>query len=96
MKFEFCLQIFEKRQNIKFNENAPIVCRVVQCGWTDGHTDMTKLIVAFLNFVNAPKTSYINFRYVWKENLIFYTCIRLRMNCNNRMVIDWYMIIRIE
>jgi hypothetical protein len=24
-------------------------------GWTDRHTDMTKLIVAFRNFVNAPK-----------------------------------------
>jgi hypothetical protein len=25
-------------------------------GWRDGHTDITKLIVAFRNFAKAPKT----------------------------------------
>jgi hypothetical protein len=29
--------------------------RVVPCGWTDGRTDMTKLMVDFYNFVNASK-----------------------------------------
>jgi len=29
--------------------------RVVPCGQTEGQTDMTKLIVAFRNFANAPK-----------------------------------------
>jgi len=24
-------------------------------GWTERHTDMTKLIIAFRNFANAPK-----------------------------------------
>jgi hypothetical protein len=31
--------------------------RVVSCGEVDRRTDMTKLVVAFLNFVNAPKNS---------------------------------------
>jgi hypothetical protein len=26
-----------------------------QDGWTDGQTDMTKLVVVFRNFANAPK-----------------------------------------
>jgi len=29
--------------------------RVVPCRQTDGQTDMTKLIVGFRNFANAPK-----------------------------------------
>jgi hypothetical protein len=28
---------------------------VFQCGWQDGQTDMTKIIVAFRNFANGPK-----------------------------------------
>jgi hypothetical protein len=50
MKFEFFRQIFEKALNIKFNQNPSIGSRV-PCG----QTDMTKLIVAFRNFANAPK-----------------------------------------
>ena len=30
---------------------------VVPCGQTDGRTDMTTTIVAFRNFVNAPKNT---------------------------------------
>jgi hypothetical protein len=41
----------KKSSNIKFYENPSIVSRVVPCG----RTDMTKLIVAFRNFANAPK-----------------------------------------
>jgi len=51
MKFEFSQEIFEKYTNIKFHENPYIGSRVVACG----RTDMTKLIVAFRNFANAPK-----------------------------------------
>jgi len=50
---------FQKILNIKFHENASNGSRVVPCGQTDGQadrqTDMTKLIVTFRNFVNAPK-----------------------------------------
>jgi hypothetical protein len=40
---------------MKFYENQSRRSRVVPCGQTDGWTDMTKLIVAFRNFANAPK-----------------------------------------
>ena len=52
MKFEFSQQIFEKDSYIKFHQNGS---RVVPCGQTERQTDMTKLIVAFHNFANAPK-----------------------------------------
>ena len=44
-------QIFEKSSNIKFHENSSSGSRVVPCG----RTDMTKLTVAFRNFLDAPK-----------------------------------------
>ena len=50
MKLEFSRQIFEKYPDIKFYENPFSGSRVLTCG----RTDMTKLIVAFLNFANAP------------------------------------------
>jgi hypothetical protein len=42
-------------QNMVIYENPPSGSRVVPCGQTDGWTDMTKLIVAFRNFENAPE-----------------------------------------
>jgi hypothetical protein len=50
MKFEFSRHIFEKVSNIKFRQNPSSGSRV-PCG----QTDMTKVIVAFRNFTNAPK-----------------------------------------
>jgi len=50
MKIEFSRQIFEKYSNVKFRENPCCGSRVVPCG----RTGMTKLIVAFRNFANAP------------------------------------------
>jgi type III secretion system FlhB-like substrate exporter len=50
MKIKFSQQGFEKYSNIKFNENSSSGSRVVQCG----QTHMTKLIVDFRNFANAP------------------------------------------
>jgi len=42
-----------------FHENLPIESRILASGQTDrqtdGQRDMTKLIVAFRNFANAPK-----------------------------------------
>jgi len=46
---------FYKYSNAKFNENPSSGSRVVQCGQTDGRTDVTELIVTFRNFANAPK-----------------------------------------
>jgi hypothetical protein len=39
----------------KFMKIVSIVNRSVPSGWMDGQTDMTKIIVAFRNFVNAHK-----------------------------------------
>jgi hypothetical protein len=54
MELEISQRIFEKSSNIKFNENLSSGSRVVSCRQTDGRTDMTKVIVAFRNFANAP------------------------------------------
>jgi len=55
MKLEFSRRIFKKYSNIKFQENPSSGSRVVPCGQTAGHTDMTKLTVALRTFVNMPK-----------------------------------------
>jgi len=47
MKPEFSQHIFEKSSTVKFHENP-------SSGSGDGRADM-KLIVAFHNFVKAPK-----------------------------------------
>jgi len=55
MKLEFSRQIFEKSSNSKFNENPFSGSQVVPCGRTERRAYMTKVIVAFPNFANAPK-----------------------------------------
>jgi hypothetical protein len=53
--------MFSKNTQIPFlNENPSSGSRVVPPGQTDGQANMTKLIVAFRNFVNAPKISQFN------------------------------------
>jgi len=47
-----------KSSNIKFHENPFTGSRVVLCELTGRRTDMTKLIVAFRNFANAPKNEF--------------------------------------
>jgi len=54
MKLGVSRHIFEKYPNIKFHENPPFGSRDVCCGHMGGRTDITKLIVAFRNFANAP------------------------------------------
>jgi len=54
MKLEFSRQIIEKYSNIKLHEILHRESRVVARLKTDRQTDMTKLIVAFRNFANAP------------------------------------------
>jgi len=51
MKIEFSRQILEKYSNTKFHENPSSGNQVVPCG----QTEVTKLIMAFRNFANAPK-----------------------------------------
>ena len=57
MKLEFSRRIFGKSSNNKFNQNPSSGSRVVPCG----QTDVTKLIVAFRSFSNAPEShlSYV-------------------------------------
>jgi hypothetical protein len=43
--------------NTKFHENPSVGSTFVSDGRTDSQTDLTKLIVAFHNFVNAPKST---------------------------------------
>jgi hypothetical protein len=58
---ELYQQILEKSSNIKFHENPSSRSRAAACG----RTDMTKLIVAFRNFANAPKKTLLmsNFQF---------------------------------
>ena len=51
MKLEFSRQIFEKRSDIKFCQNASSSFS------HDDRQDMMKLIGAFRNFAHAPKNS---------------------------------------
>ena len=51
MKLLLSRRIFEKPLNIKFHENPSNESRVLP----RGRTYVTKLIVAFRNFANAPK-----------------------------------------
>jgi hypothetical protein len=44
---------FTGSSNIRFHENVPSGSQVVPRGQTDGQADMTILVAAFRNFVNA-------------------------------------------
>jgi hypothetical protein len=55
MELELSQQIFEKSSNIKFHEPHPVGAELFRA---DRRTDMTKLIVAFRNFANAPKIHF--------------------------------------
>jgi len=44
-----------KKKTLNFMKNPTSGSRIVSCGRNDGLTGMTKLIVAFRNFANAPK-----------------------------------------
>jgi len=45
---------------MEFNENPSSGSRVVPCGRRDGQTDLTRLIVSFRNFANAPNKNEQN------------------------------------
>jgi hypothetical protein len=55
MKLKFSQQIFKKYSNSKFHENPSSGSQVIPCAQMDGQADMTKVVVAFHNFANAPK-----------------------------------------
>jgi hypothetical protein len=68
MKLEISLQIFEKRPNVKFNEN-PSSGR--QLFHADRRTELTKLIVTFHNLVNAPNKKIYKLKKVSDSNTLF-------------------------
>ena len=52
----FLDRFFETYANIRFNESPSKGSRVVPCARTEEQRDMAKLIVAFHNSANAPKS----------------------------------------
>ena len=75
MKLEFSRQTFEKSSNIKFQESLSRGSRVVASGQTDGRAGMMKLIVASLNFGNAPKKRCGFQQQLLFQSVINYDCI---------------------
>jgi hypothetical protein len=60
MKLEFCRQLFEKSQISTFIKIRLVGAELFHADrQTDGRKDMTKIIVAFRNYANAPKSSII-------------------------------------
>jgi len=55
MKLEFSRHIFSKKKytNVTFHVNQSSRSRIVPCEWTDGRTNLTKIIFAFRNVANA-------------------------------------------
>jgi hypothetical protein len=46
----FSPKSFEKSSNIRFHENLLSRSQTVPCGWMEGQTDMTELVISFCNF----------------------------------------------
>jgi hypothetical protein len=58
MEVELSQKIFEKHQTSNFTKIHPVGAQCFhEGGRADGRTDMTKMMVAFRNFANAPKNS---------------------------------------
>jgi hypothetical protein len=65
VKLEFSQQILGKRSIPNFTKIRPVGADLF---YADGRTDMTKLIVVFRNFANAPKNVIsINFSLRWQR-----------------------------
>jgi hypothetical protein len=60
MQLEFSRQIFKKNNKFKFHENPSSGRQDVPCGQTDRQT---KLVVAFHDFVTAPKNGHVRKSY---------------------------------
>ena len=91
MKLEFSRQL-EKYSNTKFHENPCIGSPVVPYGqkdgrksvWADGQTDMTKLIIAFRNFGNAPTNSLQRFVTYCFKHLLTKSIIIIHLKFDRR------------
>jgi hypothetical protein len=67
-------QILEKYSNTKFHENPFSGSPVIPCGQTDERTDMTKLVVAFRDFVNVPKKWWLKNLYLTFSLMLIRKC----------------------
>jgi len=56
LKLEFSRQILEKYSNIIFHENPTVETELLHA---DRQRNVTKLVVAFRNFANVPKTDAV-------------------------------------
>jgi hypothetical protein len=87
---------FGKILQYKSSKNPPSESRIVPCGQMDrrldGRTDMTKLIVTFRNFANAPKNAtQTRLCLVWSPEVLVLACWRLVACVVNTMVSDVYV-----
>jgi hypothetical protein len=71
---------FRKMFKIVFHENTSSGNRLVHCGKTDGRTDMTKLIVAFSHFGNAPKNKFLYTTKKFWQLCITFTILKIYRN----------------
>jgi hypothetical protein len=70
---------FRKNSNTKFHHYPSYESWVVPCGQmdrqTDGHTEMTKLIVAFRNFAKEPKNTRWILMTFWERNSLLHKIV---------------------
>jgi len=83
MKLENHLHIFAKSSHTKFHENpSNLGIELFHAEWwTERQTDMTKLIIAFRNFTNAPNTVLLNWTKWGGDSEIFWVHPRTFFFC---------------
>jgi hypothetical protein len=89
MKHEFSRQSLDKYSDITFHESRPVGAELFHVdGQADIQTSMTKLVVAFCNFVNASKKQlefvllYESMCYTWGLIFIDYSVYTLLLSYN--------------
>jgi hypothetical protein len=83
----FLERFWNKYSNIRFHENSSDGSRVVPCGKTDGQRDMTKLVVAFRNFVTTPKIYILTDAATCRD--IFVKRVKVMKGTVNSLNIQW-------
>jgi hypothetical protein len=62
-------------------------------GWTDGQTDMTKLIVAFRNFANAPTSYARSTDIIYGAKLKSYLNFKIGVTSGNQNIVEDYCVV---
>jgi hypothetical protein len=55
---DFLARLLKNAKISNFMKILPVGVELFPCGWTDGLTDVTKLIVAFRNYANPPASEF--------------------------------------